>query len=113
MMVRKMPVDIAKEQFMIAREPRGQRPDHRARRAVARVPAHAQPGERRRVEPVEIGKQPVHVTQKDVAPLVMAAGSSSPFEPLTRRGDTTKLDQVRAEKRAALPYKLEAVVIGG
>ena len=92
---------------MFAGQARGELFDHRARGAVARIPADA---EGAAGEPLD---QPVDIGIDDIDALRRAFSSRVDGFPVARRGHFADPLDIGAEEGAALKHHLEAIIVGG
>ena len=103
MMIRKLAVDIGKQQMMLTREELDELLDHRSRGAVAGVPAD--PIAAARIAGKET--RDIRVDDRDIGHGAVAG------RPVARPGQPSEIGDVIAKKRRMTKYHLEAVILGG
>src|SRR3546814_20828295 len=107
MVVRKMAVDVGKQQVMLAGQARGELSDDGARGAVARVPADAEgAGGEALDQPVARGVAAVAALSRAFAPRIAGL-------PFPRRGPLAHRLNVGAEQGTPLKHHLETLKVEG
>ena len=108
-MIGKIAVDFSEQQVVFPRHALGEQFQRRTGSAVARVPAHAQPGEAGGICPRECSQEALDILFDDIE----AFDCAQPVDPVPLGRHRAKLLDIGAEEGPATKYHLEAIVIGG